>query len=429
MDAPRLLVSHLLRRAGFGATPAELDQYAALGYDGAVDHLINFDQVPDNQPDFQQPADATKAKQGLGDLQLWWLNRMLTTQRPLQEKMTLFWHGHFATGASKVADTNYMYLQNQLFRQQALGNFGDLLLAASKDPAMMRWLDNGTNRKGSPNENYAREVMELFTMGIGHYTEQDVKEGARALTGWVVKKDATQAELVPSRFDSGSKTYLGHTGNLGLTDVVNILSTSPNTATFLARKLARFFIADSPDDGTVSAIAGVFSSTNGDMKQVMRQVLTSDAFKDPNGFMNKITSPAEYVITNLKLLGAKSVDKTVLASMNGMAQQLFEPPNVAGWPGGHAWLNTDTIFTRLNFADRLTTDRNTDGATYVDPSAVLNGAGDTLGSFVELLTDGLLADSNKQVLASYYSSAAKAADAKVRGLVHLILSTPTAQMN
>ncbi|HEU0169101.1 MAG TPA: DUF1800 domain-containing protein, partial [Chloroflexota bacterium] len=261
MDAQRLLVSHLLRRAGFGATPAELDQYTALGYEGAVDRLINYDQAPDNQPDFQQPADATKARQGLGDLQLWWLNRMLTTQRPLQEKMALYWHGHFATGASKVGDTNYMYLQNQLFRQQALGNFGDLLLAVSKDPAMMRWLDNGTNRKGSPNENYAREVMELFTMGIGHYTEPDVKEGARALTGWVVRKDATQAELVPSRFDSGTKTYLGHTGNLGLTDIVNILASSPNTAVFVGRKLARFFISDSPDDGTANAIAGVYSAT------------------------------------------------------------------------------------------------------------------------------------------------------------------------
>jgi len=430
MDSNRQLISHLLRRAGFGATPAELDQYTALGYDAAVERLLNYDQVPDDgQTDFSLPPSAAKPRQGLPELRLWWLNRMLTTRRPLQEKMTLFWHGHFATGASKVGSTDWMDQQNQLLRQNALASFGTLLQAVSVDPAMMRWLDNGTNRKGSPNENYAREVMELFTMGIGSYTEQDVKEGARALTGWVVRKDATQAQLVPTRFDDGAKTYLGQSGNLGLDDVVNILSSSPNTAKFLGRKLARFFITDSPDDGTIGAIANTYATTNGDMKQVMRTVLTSGAFKSPDNFMNKVSSPAEFVVTNLKLLGAKAVDKSVLPAMSNMGQDLFEPPNVAGWPGGQSWLNTDTIFTRLNFADRITSNRSTDGPTYVDPNALLNGAGDAVGYFADLLTDGQLADANRPILQSYFSSAARAADAKVRGLVHLILSTPTAQMN
>ena len=161
MDSNRQLISHLLRRAGFGATPAELDQYTALGYDAAVERLLNYDQVPDDgQTDFSLPPSAAKPRQGLPELRLWWLNRMLTTRRPLQEKMTLFWHGHFATGASKVGSTDWMDQQNQLLRQNALASFGTLLQAVSVDPAMMRWLDNGTNRKGSPNENYAREVME-----------------------------------------------------------------------------------------------------------------------------------------------------------------------------------------------------------------------------------------------------------------------------
>ena len=430
LDSNRLLISHLLRRAGFGASSAELDQYAAMGYQAAVEQLLNFDQVADSgQQDFANPADPTNPRQGLPDLQLWWLNRMLTTKRPLQEKMTLFWHGHFATGASKVGSTAKMAQQNQLFRQQALGSFSTLLKAVSIDPAMMRWLDNDTNQKGSPNENYAREVMELFTMGIGTYTEQDVKEGARALTGWVAKRDATQSDFVQKRFDDGSKTYLGHTGNLGLDDVVGILSSSPNTAKFVGRKLARFFISDSPDDGTIAAIANTFSASNGDMKQVLRTVLTSPAFMDPSQFMNKITSPAEYVVSNLKILGAKAVDKSVLAAMKNMGQELFEPPNVAGWSGGHSWLNTDTIFTRLNFADRITSNRAADGPAYVDPNALLNGASDAVGHFVDLLTDGQMADANRQALSDYFASAAKAADAKVRGLVHLVLSTPTAQMN
>jgi uncharacterized protein (DUF1800 family) len=429
MDQQRQLFSHLLRRAGFGATPAELDQYASLGYDAAVDRLLNFDQAPDGYPAFDPSTDTGKGRRGVGDLQLWWLNRMLTTKRPLQEKMTLFWHGHFATAVSKVNQIGWLYNQNELFRQNALGSFQTMLSKVSKDPAMMFWLDSQTNRKGSPNENYGREVMELFTMGIGSYAEQDVKEGARALTGWTVKKDSDTSQFVPGRFDNGLKNYLGHSGNLGLEDVVSILASSPNTAKFLARKLARFFISDAPDDATVGAIAGTYASTNGDMKQVMRTVLTSSAFKDPGGFMNKVASPAEYVVTNLKLLGAKAVDQSVLAAMRTMGQELFNPPNVAGWPGNRAWLSTDTIFTRLNFADRIVSNRTTGGPTYVDPAAILGGAGDAVGHFAELLTDGTLADTSHQVLQSYFSSAARAADAKVRGLVHLILSTPTAQMN
>lgn len=429
MDPQRQLFSHLLRRAGFGATSSELDQYVQLGYQGAVEQLLNYDQIPDDYPDYQPSDLNARGKPKLAELQLWWLNRMLTTKRPLQEKMTLFWHGHFAVADSKVNNPTWMYNQNQLFRKNALGPFQSLLSAVSKDPAMMKWLDNETNRKGSPNENYAREVMELFTMGVGSYGEQDVKEGARALTGWTIAKDTDTAQFVPRRFDDGSKTYLGHSGNLGLDDVVAILANSPNTASFLARKLARFFISDSPDDGTINAIAGAYASTNGDMKAVMRTVLNADAFKDHNNFMNKITSPAEYVVTNLKLLGAKSVDQSVLGALRNMGQELFNPPNVAGWPGNRSWLNTDTIFSRLNFADRITSNRNTDGPTYVDPGALLAGAGDAVGTFVNLLADGLVADADRQVLQGYYSGAARSADAKIRGLVHLILSTPSAHMN
>jgi uncharacterized protein (DUF1800 family) len=429
MDQQRQLISHLLRRAGFGGTPAELDQYVQLGYPGAVEQLLSFEQVPDNYPAFDASDDPLKGRKGINQLQLWWLNRMLTTKRPLQEKMTLFWHGHFATAVSKVNQIGWLYNQNQLFRHNALGSFQTLLSAVSKDPAMMFWLDSQTNRKGSPNENYGREVMELFTMGIGSYTEQDVKEGARALTGWTVKRDSDVSRFVPARFDDGDKTYLGHSGNLGLDDVVAILASSPNTAKFVARKLARFFISDNPDDGTVGAIANAYSASDGDMKAVMRIVLNSDAFRDPGNFMNKITSPTEYTITNLKLLGAKAVDQSVLAAMRSMGQELFNPPNVAGWPGNRSWLNTDTIFTRLNFAARIVSNRAPAGPTYVDPSAVLGGSGDAVGTFSDLLTDGFMADANRQVLQDYFSGAAKAADAKLRGLVHLILSTPTAHLN
>src|SRR6266567_1013421 len=221
MDQQRQLISHLLRRTGFGATPAEFDQYVQLGYQGAVDKLLNFDQVPDDYPAWEVPDEKDKGRRPLAELQQWWLNRLLTTKRPLQEKMVLYWHGHFATAASKVNRIKWMYNQNNLFRQHALGAFPGLLGEVSKDAAMMYWLDSQTNRKGAPNENYAREVMELFTMGIGNYTEDDVKEGARALTGWTVNRDTDASRFVPNRFDDGSKTFLGHTGNLGLDDIVS----------------------------------------------------------------------------------------------------------------------------------------------------------------------------------------------------------------
>ena len=429
MDQQRQLISHLLRRAGFGATPGELDQYAQLGYQGAVEQLLNYERIRDDLPAFDVSNEPTKGRKGIGELQQWWLNRMLTTKRPLQEKMTLFWHGHFATAVSKVNQIRWLYNQNQLFRQNALGSFQTLLSEVSKDPAMMFWLDSQTNRKGSPNENYAREVMELFTMGIGTYTEQDVKEGARALTGWTLRRDSDTSRFAPRRFDDGDKIYLGHSGNLGLDEVVAILAGSANTATFLGRKLARFFISDNPDNGTVGAIASAYTASNGDMKAVIRTVLNSDAFRDPGNFMNKVTSPAEYVVTNLKLLGATGVDQSVLGAMRNMGQELFNPPNVAGWPGNRSWLNTDTIFTRLNFADRITSNRASDGPTYVDPSSALGGAGDAVGRFTDLLTDGFMSDANRQVLQDYFSATARAADAKLRGLVHLILSTPTAQLN
>ncbi len=428
MDAQHLLLNHLLRRAGFGATPAELEHYVQLGYAATVEQLLNYDQIPDSYPDFQPTPDA-KGRVPLEPLQEWWATRMLTTSRPLQEKMVLFWHGHFATANYKVDNAVWMYNQNQLFRQNALVPFGKLLSAVSKDPAMMKWLDLEADRKGSPNENYAREVMELFTLGIGNYSEQDVKEGARALTGWTYTKDSTVGKFAGARFDDGPKTFLGQTGNFGLEDVVNILAGSPATAKFLAAKLARYFISDTPDPGTIDAIAGSYAASGGDMRQVLRTVFNSNAFKDPANFWNKVKSPAEYVLTNLRLLGVSAADRTAMGAMRDMGQELFNPPNVAGWAGGRAWVNTDTVFSRLNFFNRVAAERSTDQALHIDPGALLNGAADAPGFFLNLLTDGFVSDANRTALQTYFTAGSQNADAKLRGLVHLVLSTPTAQMN
>ncbi|MCS7002554.1 MAG: DUF1800 domain-containing protein, partial [Dehalococcoidia bacterium] len=203
-------IAHLLRRAGFGATPSEVQRYAALGYEGAVDALLDFDRVPDVDNNAVIATIPGWDPGRIQSMQLLWATRMALTERPLQEKMALFWHGHFATANTKVNNPLWMWNQYELFRQHAVGNFLTLTHAVAKDPAMMRWLDTVTSRRGRPNENFARELMELFTMGIGHYTEDDIKEAARAFTGWEVRNDAYFFNR--SQFDSGQKTILGRTG-------------------------------------------------------------------------------------------------------------------------------------------------------------------------------------------------------------------------
>src|SRR5438132_7498829 len=252
LDNTRSQVAHLLRRAGFGATEAELDQYTALGFAGALDRLLNPEQVDDSATDQQlQPLSAL-----LGDprkiepAKFWWLNRMLYTQRPLQEKVSLFWHGHFATANSKVNNAVLMLQQIQLFRDNGLGNFETLLQQVTRDPATLTWLDNRLNRKGAPNENYAREVQELFTVGIGNYTEQDIHEAARAFTGHTLDKGLAYV-FNKGQHDTGQKTFQGQTGNFDADDILAILVRNPAAARFITTKLFTFFVYDNPDSSTI----------------------------------------------------------------------------------------------------------------------------------------------------------------------------------
>src|SRR3981081_1086512 len=252
LDTTRSQVAHLLRRAGFGATEAELDQYTALGFAGALDRLLNPEQVDDSASDQQlaplttHRADPKKIESG----KFWWLNRMLYTQRPLQEKVTLFWHDHFATANSKVGNAVLMLQQIQLFRDNGLGNFETLLQKVTRDPATLIWLDNRLNRKGAPNENFAREVQELFTVGIGNYTEQDIHEAARAFTGHTLDKNQKYV-FKKAKHDAGQKTFQGQTGNFDADDILGILVRNPATARFISQKLFTFFAYENPDPATI----------------------------------------------------------------------------------------------------------------------------------------------------------------------------------
>src|SRR5579885_898094 len=270
---------HLLRRAGFGASSAELDQYRKLGLSGTVDRLIDYESV-DNSALENRLKSYNLDPNKYADLARWWALRMIYTARPLEEKMTLFWHGLLTSAVSKVGRSNPMFVQNQFLRANALGSFPDILKGISKDPAMMVWLDLETNRKGHANENYARELMELFSMGVGNYTEQDVRESARAFTGWVVRRKLSapgaydfESAFVPRFHDTGSKTFLGQTGNFNGDDVVDIIVKEPVSAQFITRKLFSFFVYPNPTDDELKPFVDVYTSSKYSIRAVMKAIL------------------------------------------------------------------------------------------------------------------------------------------------------------
>jgi hypothetical protein len=366
--------AHLLNRATFGATPEDIDRAVGWGMERTVDYLVDFGKVHDSfsPPDtpevpefpkrmFAGLSDDEKKKKrrefgranrdAIEETRAWWIRRMLKSERPLQEKMTLFWHSHFATGANDVKSARLMLKQNEFLRANCLGNFRDLLVGISRDPAMLRYLDNNTNRRQHPNENYARELMELFTMGIGNYTEDDVKGAARAFTGWTFRGETfTFAKF---QHDEGVKTFLGHTGNLDGTSIIDSILEQKCTAQFMAKKLLRFFVYDNPDPRIVDELASLLRTHNYEFKPVVRTLLRSEIFYSPQAYRTQIKSPAQLVVGSARLLGVTMDERAMAAAMRMIGQDLLYPPNVKGWDGGEAWINTTTLLTRYNLAGYL----------------------------------------------------------------------------
>jgi uncharacterized protein (DUF1800 family) len=345
-------IPHLLRRAGFGASPDELANYEKLGLSGSIDSLLNYENIDDSnlpaQPNITMAYTIHPTINDTAALIWWWVDRMARTPRPLEEKMTLFWHNHFATGIYKVRSPYLMFKQNQLLRTNAMGSFQDLLLGVTKDPAMLIWLDGARNRKDAPNENYGREVMEVFTTGRGVYTEDDVKAAARAFTGYTLDKNGN-AYFNPKLHDDGTKTFLGHTGNLGPEDVVQILANHPATAKNIATELFQYFAYDSPTTDIIDRLAQIYADTNGNIKAVVEAILKSDEFISEQSYLAQVKSPVEYVVTSLRSLGGTVPQGAAVSSLNNMGQLPFDPPSVFGWPSGMAWINTSSILDRINF--------------------------------------------------------------------------------
>ena len=416
---------HLLERAGFGGTPQEVERLARMTPAQAVKSLVRYQHTPDKFTPFQdsgshdaglepfavsRPAATDLAKatgeslgvkvkpegnrkaQQVADRYLywlrasrlethrlgyWWANRMLTTPRPFQEKMTLFWHGHFATTEEKVRDYRKLQVQNELLRQHATGKFRDLLVAVAKDPAMLAFLDAGVNLKGAPNENFAREIMELFTMGVGHYTETDIKEAARAFTGW--NYDKLKFVVNPAQHDDSMKTVLGQTGRFDGEQVIDILLAQPATADFIAAKLYRYFVREDLSPELQKQLGQLLRESRYDIAVFLETVFLSNDFYSPTSMVSRIKPPVELLISTYRKMELKAVpgipDFNEQTEMLG--QKLFYPPNVAGWAHGRSWITPGLLLARGNVVydtvyppiDFVAPDRTPNGLYQIVPVA------------------------------------------------------------
>ena len=447
---PRLRMSHLLRRAGFGAAPGELEARLDAGYEATVRELVEPAQVVDGLGDLDQQIGGLLDFSNIDDVRVWWIYRMIHSRRPLVEKMAFFWHGHFATANNKVGNPYLMYLQNQTFREHGLGQFEALLQRVARDPAMLVYLDGASNTKGRPNENFAREVMELFTTGLGPYTETDVQEAARAFTGWGLNGNGFVFNT--NQHDNQPKRFLGKQGNFDGTEVLSTLADHPATAQRLTARLFAFFVYPDPDPKTLAPFMKVWHDTHGDVREVLRAIFLSPVFSSEKAYRALIKSPAEFVIGSIRSLGGTIAPRQVAGLMARMGQDLFNPPSVKGWDGGEGWISTSTLFERFNFAASITTARGPEGTSHVNPEAVFGGIGPTSAKqMVELaasaLLDGRASEPLRAAVLRYLETPDpqgpkdgkgkplalladnRALDEKVRGMLHLLLSSPEYQLS
>ena len=445
--------AHLLRRAGFGGTPAEIDALYAKGLEGAVSSLVDYDSV-----DLSAYEAALAAKNynllSLRGITTWFLDRMAFSPRPLEEKMTYFWNLHWTSGISKVRGVTLILNQNKTERQYALAKFDDLAVKISQDPAMLVWLDNWLSQAARPNENYARELMELYTLGVDSgYTQSDVTQVARALTGWTLTpRSYTQADNyngatfqdTPAIHDNGSKTILGQTGNWSGNDAIRIIlnwsdSKGTKSGRFLGAKLWTFFAGTDAAGYVVDQLGGVYDSSAHSVREVVRAILLSAEFYEPHTRKTWVRSPVEYAVASVRMLEGSTDFGSAVNSLSGMGQVLFNPEDAKGWDWGTSWMNTGTLFARASLSNTLATNRGNNGTRF-DPNRLLAGRdAATAEKVVDILADRLnIADVTPSVRAAWISymnanddgsrgtwtNTAANVDKKVRGLVHLMLTSP-----
>ncbi|TMV45427.1 DUF1800 domain-containing protein [Paenibacillus mesophilus] len=426
---------HLLSRTIFHVSPGDVNAALSLGQEETVRRLIEGISLTGDKksipPIEETMADGKQLKPNeINDEQTYWLYRMAASDEPLREKMTLFWHDHFATSHRKVNDAALMRQQNEMFRSLALGSFHELVLEVGRDPAMLIWLDSNSNRKGQPNENYAREVMELFTLGLGNYTEEDIKEVARAFTGWGFNRNTKQVMFAPRQHDSGIKKVLGETGNFDEKTVVDVLFRQKALAPFMARNLLTFFGTPNPPERWVAQVAADFAEKE-TIGEVLRSLFESDEFYKPEYRLTVVKSPAEYVAGILRAFEIP-ISKSFIGNMRKMGQELYMPPDVAGWDGGAAWLMASSLLSRSQFAESVSKRIKTN--MFTSPSYMPERK-DKAEEWVDLWSRqaGLwdLSERSRSVIAKYADETFVHAASKVngmRGTLQLLMISPEAQM-
>ena len=420
------LMAHLMRRSGFGATRYELESYAARGYQETVEKLLGASGSPAITDDLiRRYHHELSGMMGQLHTPSYWLYRMISTDAPLPEKMALFLHGIFATGYPKVVQGKVLMDQIRMFRRYGLGSFRTMLVELSRDPAMIAWLDNNENHNGAINENYSRELLELFSMGVGNYTEQDIKECARAFTGWTIANNdymimrsqrdsiwpygriSWHFEYHPEDHDDGEKEFLGERGRFNGEDIVDIICKQRATARFIARHLYHFFVADEPpvpqwpykaprDPEAIEILSQAYFDSNYDMRSVLRVLFNSEFFKSEESWYEKVKSPAELVAGVVRLTGEFDQARRQILDrseqMVYMGQQLINPPSVEGWHQGTEWIDSGTLVERLNFATQQLGDINKPGVKVmigniladrggvVSPERLVQGCLDQMGA-------------------------------------------------
>jgi hypothetical protein len=435
-------LGHLLRRCAFGATTDRLERWRGKSVSEVLDWLLNFDAADDPFEASVQSLEGFVNFTEPRSVASYWFYRMLNTPHPMQERMALFWHNRFATGAGKVENGRLMHEQVQTFRRLGLGSFRELAIAMGRDPAMLIWLDGQSNRKGKPNENYAREVMELFTLGIGNYSERDVQELARAFTGWQVQNE--QALFDPKRFDDGEKDVLGKRDNLDSESAVDLLLAQPAASKHLSRNLLIEFVHPDPTDEQVDHYAARLVACEWNVKPVLREMLASRLFFSDWAYRSRIKGPVELAVGAGLAMGGKVSTEFLRDQCARLGQSLLYPPNVKGWPGDKVWINANTVLLRFNFAMQMATQRQREFVRKSDLDGWLKdneieSANDVLSYLTVLLLDGQIPGEARDTLLDYinrdqkgevktFKLTAESINSKVRGLMHMMMTMPEYQL-
>ncbi len=424
-------VSHLLWRAGFGGSRAELARFRDMGLQATIDHLVDFESVDDSSLEARLAEQELDLEGKLNHLQRWWLQRMAYTERPLQEKIALFWHGILTSSFKKTGDGPQTLQQNQLFRTQGMGRYSDMLKAVSRDPAMMIYLDSRSNKKAAPNENYSRELMELFSLGIGRYSEDDVRESARAFTGWQLKRK-TEFFFNERQHDFGDKTFLGQTGDFDGDDIVDIIMAKPEAAEYIGARLWRFFAYDDPEPEVIARLSAIFRSNHTEIRAVVRAIFESDEFYSDRAAAALVKAPVEVAAGAVRALEIDTDFAPLDRIIENMGQILFVPPNVAGWEGGAAWINSSTLLQRVNLSNAIATGRR--NRLRFEPTRLVSedgadGAEAVVTFFGDLLLGGRLRPTEQRLLVSFLEALDdRPLDERLRSVVYLMLASPDFQL-